>query len=227
MLFVLLPTFDARTLPIVLRIYLAAGFSLPVYEVVYQGYMDAGISASVVWSWVYFRELIVGFFLFLPSALAFHGIYLGAGLISTGSGSSAVQSQASISGGGSSGSELLVSLAITFMFFTSGCFEVVLSRLYSSYSIFPLFEAPLDYESLIEIVGFSISGFFEVGFSVATPFLIVYLMVDTAFGFASRITPSLQSFFMAMSVKLFLTSILMMVVFAPLMEFARGLFHHL
>ena len=96
----------------------------------------------------------------------------------------------------------LLVLVIIAVYFASGCFDLTLRAIYDSYGIWPV-------RRLLPMVSREAGGLllslldtvFSTGLVLVAPIVVCLLLVDLLFALIARAAPSLQPFYLSMTVK--------------------------
>jgi type III secretion protein T len=160
------------------------------------------------------KEVVVGLIVGLVLAVPLYAAQLAGDMLDLQRGSSSASlsdpqgsTQANLTG-------TLLVLVIIAVYFASGCFDLTLRAIYDSYGIWPV-------RRLLPMVSREAGGLllslldtvFSTGLVLVAPIMVCLLLVDLLFALIARAAPSLQPFYLSMTVKN-LVFALMLVLYA-------------
>ena len=210
---VLSPVLGGEAVPTEVKIGLGLVLSMVLYP-----FVEARITilptSAIPFIAVLLKELFIGVCLAFIVNLVFEAARLAGALIDTLAGTSMaqlvvpqLQSQASI------WSSLEFQFAAV-LFLTLHGHHLIIEALADSLQAIPLDRFPAfsgGAWAFFETVIRAWAGLFEVGLALSAPALLVVLLTDLAFGIINKIAPQVQVFFMAMSLKPLLATLIILV----------------
>lgn len=100
--------------------------------------------------------------------------------------------------------------------FETNMHHLLLTGLVESYKMFPLGQLP-DSGSMAELISKAVSSAFSIGVKLATPFMVLTLLIYVGMGVLSRLMPQIQVFLMAIPIQILLSFSLLMIVLSTLL----------
>ena len=92
---------------------------------------------------------------------------------------------------------------------------ILITGLVESYQMFPVGEVP-DTGSMAEVMSKAVNAAFTIGVKLATPFIVLTLLIYVAMGVLARLMPQVQVFLLALPIQILLSMILLMLVASTL-----------
>lgn len=113
------------------------------------------------------------------------------------------------------------------LLFVTDMHHLLFRGIVESYALFPVGAVP-DAGSMADLIARAISASFEVGVKVASPLLVLTLLIYAGMGVLSRLMPQIQVFMIALPLQLLLSILLMMIVLSAgmmywLTQFENGM----
>ncbi len=99
---------------------------------------------------------------------------------------------------------------VVFLFATQ-LHHLLFTGIVESYELFPVGAVP-DSGSMADLMARAISASFAVGVKIASPFLVMTLLLYAGMGVLSRLMPQIQVFMIALPLQIFLSIVLLMIV---------------
>ncbi|MBK6897111.1 MAG: flagellar biosynthetic protein FliR [Alphaproteobacteria bacterium] len=109
----------------------------------------------------------------------------------------------------------LLSVTGVLILFKTDLHHLLLMGLVESYQMFPVGEVP-DTGSMAEVMTKAVTSAFAVGVKLATPFIVLTLLIYVAMGVLSRLMPQVQVFLLALPIQIVLSLILLMLAASTL-----------
>lgn len=193
-----------------IRLYMAVGLSFVLFPLLLP-YMPSPVPAVHYLTMLIGMEVLVG--LFIGSiARIFMGAMDTAGMIiSTQAGLSNAQvfnpslsSQGSIMGA-------FLSVTGVVVLFSVNLHHLLIMAVVESYEFFPLGELP-SAGSMAEMISKTVTASFMVGVKLASPFIVMTLIMYVAMGVLSRLMPQVQVFMIALPLQIWMSLILLTLV---------------
>lgn len=97
------------------------------------------------------------------------------------------------------------------LLFVTDMHHLLFRGIVESYDLFPIGAVP-DAGSMADLLARTISASFEVGVKVASPLLVLTLLIYAGMGVLSRLMPQIQVFMIALPLQLLLSIMLVMIV---------------
>jgi type III secretion protein T len=149
-----------------------------------------------------FKEVLLGLLLAIPAAVLFWAITSAGELIDLQRGATSASVFNPFFGAVTSPTANLLMRFSATIFFVTGGFLAFLSAVLTSFEIYPINQLLPAFN---ETAGLSIARlmgeYFAMSVLYASPFLIVFLLIDVGLGLMNRFVPQLNIFFFSMPVK--------------------------
>lgn len=100
--------------------------------------------------------------------------------------------------------------------FATNMHHMLIWGVVESYQKFPVGEL-LDAGSMAELISRAVSASFEIGIKVASPFIVLTLLIYVGMGVLSRLMPQIQVFMVALPLQILLSIVLLSVVLPALL----------
>lgn len=195
------PVFDRLGVTGLIRNSIAVVLAIPLIPMIaaHLGNEQLGLGLIVA---LMLKEVIVGLIIGLVLAVPLYAAEAAGDILDQQRGSSQATlsdpvgtSQTAITG-------TLLVLVIIALYFASGCFDLTLRAIYDSYGIWPV-------RRLLPVLSREASGLLlslldaimKTGLLLVGPIVICLLLVDLLFALIARAAPSLQPFYLSMTVK--------------------------
>lgn len=111
------------------------------------------------------------------------------------------------------------------LLFVTDMHHLLFRGIVESYDLFPIGAVP-DAGSMADLLARTISASFEVGVKVASPLLVLTLLIYAGMGVLSRLMPQIQVFMIALPLQLLLSIMLVMIVLSAGMMYWLGQFEN-
>ncbi|MFA7457174.1 MAG: flagellar biosynthetic protein FliR, partial [Micavibrio sp.] len=108
-------------------------------------------------------------------------------------------------------------MAVTLLFVTN-LHHLLIHGLVESYELFPIGGVP-DSGSMAELAARAVSASFLTGFQMATPFIVISLLLYIGMGVLSRLMPQVQVFILALPIQIMLSLVTLAIVLPAMMLF--------
>ncbi|MCB1682478.1 MAG: flagellar biosynthetic protein FliR [Rhodospirillales bacterium] len=109
----------------------------------------------------------------------------------------------------------LLSVTGVLILFETNLHHLLITGLVESYQMFPVGEVP-DTGSMAEVMSKAVNAAFTIGVKLATPFIVLTLLIYVAMGVLARLMPQVQVFLLALPIQILLSMILLMLVASTL-----------
>lgn len=217
----IMPGFGDFFTPMQIRLMFALALSFSLTSVFYQNFPampDSTIALVIVIAFEFIIGALIGVMArILMSALDTAGMIIG---INTGLSNAQIFNPGAQTQGSLVGTFFYI-LGVVLIFATN-LHHVLIYAVYESYEMIPPFTVP-EFASIADLIARAVSSSFLVGFKLATPFIIIGLMLYTAMGIMGRLMPQVQVFILALPVQLLVGFItLSFVISATMIYWIRG-----
>ncbi len=214
---IIMPGIGDSFVPGNIRLYVALGFSLALTPVLQQmvpspmpGF-GTMVSLLVV-------EFITGLFIGTIARILMMALDTAGMLISMTSGISNAQVfNPSLAVQGSIFGAFFSVMGVTLLFVTN-LHHLLLYGLVESYELFPI-GGILDTGSMAELMARAVSASFMTAFQIATPFIVISLLLYIGMGVLSRLMPQIQVFMIAIPLQILLALITLAITLSASMLF--------
>ncbi len=159
-----------------------------------------------------FRETVLGVALGLLARIFFLGLASAGSIIALQSGLGSATMFDPAAGAQNPVVGRLLSLAGVVALFFAGLHHGAIAAIAQSYKLFPP-DAPLATNDLVQAGIGAVAGSFAIAVRLAGPFLLFGLVFNVGLGFISRLTPSIQVFFIAQPLSILLAFALLAATF--------------
>ena len=218
--FAVCPALTESMIPGVARRAAVLGFSCIAIPLVHAG-MPPGEPNMWMFALVAFKEALIGFLIGFFAAVPFWIAENVGNFIDNQRGATMGEVYSPLSGAQVSTTGIFFTQIVSTLFFVGGAVFVFLGALYTSYSIWPVFQAdaagaPLPAfatDAPAQILG-SLDGMLRTTVVIVAPVIIVMFLATLGLGLVNRTAPQLNVFFLSMPVKSAL-GIAMLVVYLP------------
>jgi type III secretion protein T len=214
--FTIIPILSRQVLPGMLRTGVAASLALLIYPLV-AATAPATELTLVSGAGVALKEVFIGLVIGYGAAILFWAIESVGFFIDNQRGSSMASSIDPLTGSQTSPLGILLTQAITAIFFVGGGFLVFLGALYDSYRLWPVFSffPALNWDAIPYFLSL-LDRLMALAVLLAAPIIIAMFMAEFGLGLISRFAPQLNVFFLAMPVKSAI-GIFLLVLYASLL----------
>lgn len=214
---IIMPGIGDSFVPGNIRLYVALGFSLaltPVLQQMVPSPMPAfGTMISLI-----VVEFITGLFIGTIARILMMALDTAGMLISMASGISNAQVfNPSLAVQGSIFGAFFSVMGVTLLFVTN-LHHLLLYGLVESYELFPIGGIP-DTGSMAELMARAVSASFMTAFQIATPFIVISLLLYIGMGVLSRLMPQIQVFMIAIPLQILLALITLAITLSASMLF--------
>jgi flagellar biosynthesis protein FliR len=112
----------------------------------------------------------------------------------------------------------MLSVTGMLVLFATNMHHVLIIGIVESYKTFPLGKMP-DVGSMAELISYSVSASFTIGIKLATPFIVMTMLIYVGMGVLSRLMPQVQVFMLALPLQILLSIIMLMIVFSAIFTY--------
>ena len=161
------------------------------------------------------KEVVIGFLIGFFAAVPFWIAENVGNFIDNQRGATMGEVYSPLSGSQESTTGLFFSQIVSTVFFVSGAVFLLLGALYTSFSIWPVFNASLSFTASmpVQILG-AVDGMLKSTVVISAPIIILMFLATIGLGFVNRTAPQLNVFFLSMPIKSAL-GVAMLVIYLP------------
>ena len=212
--FAICPALTDSMIPGVARRAAVLGFACLVIPVVHGG-MPPGEPNLLMFSFLAFKEALIGFLLGFFAAVPFWIAENVGNFIDNQRGATMGEVYSPLSGAQVSTTGIFFTQIVSTLFFVGGAVLIFLGALYSSYMIWPVFSEGISFapNAPLQILG-SLDDMLKTTVVISAPVIIVMFLATIGLGLVNRTAPQLNVFFLSMPVKSAL-GIAMLAVYLP------------
>lgn len=199
--FAMLPIVQASVLPGNIRTAFAISLTLVVFPVLGTDIDVLGLGITTLISLVA-KEVAIGILIGFGASTIFYALESAGFFIDNQRGSSMASSVDPLTGSQTSPLGIFLTQVVTVYVFSTGGFLLLLSAVYQSYLIMPVFEfyPSFDIEDARAFLRI-LDRIVMLGIVIAAPAMIAMFLSEFGLGLVSRFAPQLNVFFLAMPVK--------------------------
>ena len=219
---VVFPVFDRLGVTGFIRNSIAVVISIPLIPMIAAHLEGEQFSLGLITALI-LKEVIVGLIVGVVLAVPLYAAEAAGDILDLQRGSS----QATLSDAmGSTQTTLtgtLLVLIIIALYFASGCFDLTLRAIYDSYGIWPVrrFLPLFNREAGDALLGL-LDTIVRTGLVLVGPIVVCLLLVDLLFALIARAAPSLQPFYLSMTVKNLVFSLVLVLYGAFLIGYMKN-----
>ncbi len=214
---IIMPGIGDSFVPGNIRLYVALGFSLALTPVLQQ-MVPSPMPAFGTMIALLTVEFITGLFIGTIARILMMALDTAGMLISMASGISNAQVfNPSLAVQGSIFGAFFSVMGVTLLFVTN-LHHLLLYGLVESYQLFPIGGVP-DTGSMAELMARAVSASFMTAFQIATPFIVISLLLYIGMGVLSRLMPQIQVFMLAMPLQILLALVTLAITLSASMLF--------
>lgn len=203
--------------PTQVRLYIALGLSLVLSPLVVD-YLPNPVPETAMLFILIGMEFIIGLFFGTIARIFMTALDTAGMLISMQSGlgnanlfNPAFSSQGSLIGA-------FLSISGVIILFAANMHHLLFYGLVGTYEMFPVGSVP-DAGSMAEMISKSVSMAFAIGFQLASPFIVIAMMIYVGMGILSRLMPQVQVFMIAMPLQIWISLLTLSIVVSAAMLF--------
>lgn len=161
-------------------------------------------------------EAVTGIFMGTVARVLISALDTAGMVVSLQSGLSNAQIFNPVAGSQGSVTGALLAVSGTVLLFASDMHHMLITSLLKSYALFPAGVVPSS-GGMAEVMSRTVSSAFGLGVQLAFPFVVIGLVVYTAFGLVGRLLPQIQIFFLALPVQIVISMVTLVLVFSTIM----------
>jgi flagellar biosynthetic protein FliR len=196
--------------PANIRLYIALGLSVCLTPII-MPYLPNPVPATPVLITLLAMEFIIGLFIGTIARIFMTALDTAGMIISMQSGLSNAQlfNPAFSSQGSLIGAFLSVTGVV--ILFASNMHHLLFYGIVGSYELFPIGDIP-DSGSMAEMVAGAIAGSFKIGVQLASPFIVIGLLLYVCMGVLTRLMPQIQVFMLTMPLQILIALVTLAMV---------------
>jgi type III secretion protein T len=219
---VVFPVFDRLGVTGFVRNSIALVISIPIIPMIVAHLDGEQLSLGLIAA-LLLKEVIVGLIVGVVLAVPLYAAEVAGDVLDLQRGSSSASlsdplgsTQANITG-------TLLALVIIALYFASGCFDLTLRAIYDSYGIWPVRRIlPLLSREAGGLLLSLLDTIVSTGLMLVGPIVVCLLLVDLLFALIARAAPSLQPFYLSMTVKNLVFSLVLVLYGAFLIGYMKN-----
>lgn len=219
---IVFPVFDRLGVTGFVRNSIAVVISIPIIPMIVAHLGDEQLGLGLIAA-LLLKEVVVGLVVGVVLAVPLYAAEAAGDILDLQRGSSSASLSDPLGSSQSAITGTLLALIVIALYFASGCFDLTLRAIYDSYGIWPvrrflpLFsrEAGGLFLSLLDTI-------VSTGLMLVGPVVVCMLLVDLLFGFIARAAPSLQPFYLAMTVKNLVFSLVLVLYSAFMVGYMKN-----
>jgi type III secretion protein T len=216
-IFLVLPVFTSELIPALVRN--AIFISIALITIIIQPTIDHHTVATSDWVVLYAKEAVIGI-----SIGVLFGIYLWAfetagQIIDNQIGTASAQLQDPLTGNQTTLIGLFLGRLANYVFVTAGGLLLLINIILESYFIWPIEKKlPEISGSGMEVLSGEFYYYLELTLLVASPMLVVVLVIDSMMGLINRYAQQFNVFFLSMSIKMLAAILMLFITITALMD---------
>ncbi|MCG7917986.1 MAG: type III secretion system export apparatus subunit SctT [Candidatus Thiodiazotropha taylori] len=216
-IFIILPLFTSELVPALVRN--AIFLSMAIMVVVIQPSLELAELHTAAWLILFIKEAVVG----LTIGVLF-GVYLWAfetagQIIDNQIGTSIAQVQDPLTGSQTTLIGSFLARLANYIFVTAGGLLLLNGVLFESYLIWPIETGLPDLKSAgVSVLGSEFYYYFKLTLLIASPMLVVILMIDSIMGLVNRYAQQFNVFFLSMSLKMLAAIVVLFITITSLIQ---------
>jgi type III secretion protein T len=218
---IVFPVFDRLGVTGFLRNTIAVVLAIPLIPMIAAHLGDEQLGLGLIAA-LLLKEVVVGLVVGLVLAVPLYAAEAAGDILDQTRGSS----QATLSDAAGTQTSLtgtLLVLIIIALYFASGCFDLTLRGIYDSYGIWPVRRLlPLFSREAGGLLLSLLDAMITTGLMLVGPIVVALLLVDLLFALVARAAPSLQPFYLSMTVKNFVFALMLVLYSAFLIGYMKN-----
>ena len=219
---VVFPVFDRLGVTGFVRNSIAVVISIPLIPMIAAHLEGEQLNLGLIVALI-LKEVVVGLIVGLVLAVPLYAAEAAGDILDLQRGSSSATLSDPLGSSQSAITGTLLALVVIALYFASGCFDLTLRAIYDSYGIWPVrrFLPLLSREAgglLLSLLDTIVS----TGLMLVGPVVVCLLLVDLLFALIARAAPSLQPFYLSMTVKNLVFSLVLVLYGAFLIGYMKN-----
>lgn len=213
----IMPGIGDSFVPQNIRLYIALGISLVLMPLV-SPYLPNPIPSTIGFMVLIVCEFIIGIFIGTIARIFMTALDTAGMIISmqSGLGNAQVFNPSMATQGSLVGA--LLSITGVVLLFVTNMHHLLIYGLIGSYEVFPVGVVP-DSGDMADMISKAIAGSFLVGIQIASPFIVLSMMLYIGMGVLSRLMPQVQVFMLSLPLQITLSLVTLVMMFSAGMLF--------
>ena len=208
--FTIMPGIGDSFTPATIRLYIALGLSFILAPIVYK-YLPPDIHVGPQFLIMVIMEFIVGLFIgtlarIMMAALDTAGMAIS---VMSGLGNAQLFNPAAATQGSLVGA--ILSVAGVLLVFVTDLHHLLIMGVINSYELFKIGTVP-DTHDMAETITTFITRSFAIGIEIATPFMVIGMIIYIGMGVLARLMPQIQVFMLALPLQIMLAFVTLSIV---------------
>jgi type III secretion protein T len=216
------PVFDRLGVTGIVRNAIALVLSIPLIPMIVDHLGSEQLSLGLIAA-LLLKEATVGLVVGLVLSVPLYAAEVAGDIVDMQRGSSSGSLSDPLGATQSQISGTLLVLVIIALYFASGCFDLTLRAVYDSYGIWPVRRfLPLFSREAGDLLLSLLDSMIATGLMLVGPIVVCLLLVDLLFALIARAAPSLQPFYLSMTVKNLVFSLVLVLYAAFLVGYMKN-----
>jgi type III secretion protein T len=219
---VVFPVFDRLGVTGFVRNSIALVISIPLIPMIAAHLGSEQLSLGLVAA-LLLKEVVVGLVVGVVLAVPLYAAEVAGDILDLQRGSSSASLSDPLGSTQSNLTGTLLALIVIALYFASGCFDLTLRAIYDSYGIWPVRQIlPLFSREAGGLLLSLLDTVVSTGLMLVGPVVVCLLLVDLLFALIARAAPSLQPFYLSMTVKNLVFSLVLVLYGAFLVGYMKN-----
>ena len=219
---VVFPVFDRLGVTGFIRNSIALVISIPIIPMIVAHLDGEQLSLGLIAA-LLLKEVIVGLIVGVVLAVPLYAAEVAGDVLDLQRGSSSASLSDPLGSTQSNITGTLLALIVIALYFASGCFDLTLRAIYDSYGIWPVRRIlPLLSREAGGLLLSLLDTVVSTGVMLVGPIVVCLLLVDLLFALIARAAPSLQPFYLSMTVKNLVFSLVLVLYGAFLVGYMKN-----
>ncbi|WKA30068.1 type III secretion system export apparatus subunit SctT [Bradyrhizobium roseum] len=219
---IVFPVFDRLGVTGFVRNSIAVVISIPLIPMIAAHLENEKLSLGLVVALI-LKEVVVGLIVGLVLAVPLYAAEAAGDILDLQRGSSSATLSDPLGSSQSAITGTLLALIVIALYFASGCFDLTLRAIYDSYGIWPVRRIlPLFSREAGGLLLSLLDTMVSTGLMLVGPVVVCLLLVDLLFALIARAAPSLQPFYLSMTVKNLVFSLVLVLYGAFLVGYMKN-----
>ena len=219
---VVFPVFDRLGVTGFIRNSIALVISIPIIPMIVAHLDGEQLSLGLIAA-LLLKEVIVGLIVGVVLAVPLYAAEVAGDVLDLQRGSSSASLSDPLGSTQSNITGTLLALIVIALYFASGCFDLTLRAIYDSYGIWPVRGfLPLFSREAGGLLLSLLDTIVSTGLMLVGPIVVCLLLVDLLFALIARAAPSLQPFYLSMTVKNLVFSLVLVLYGAFLVGYMKN-----
>jgi len=219
---VVFPVFDRLGVTGFIRNSIALVISIPIIPMIVAHLDGEQLSLGLIAA-LLLKEVVVGLIVGVVLAVPLYAAEVAGDVLDLQRGSSSASLSDPLGSTQSNITGTLLALIVIALYFASGCFDLTLRAIYDSYGIWPVRRIlPLLSREAGGLLLSLLDTVVSTGVMLVGPIVVCLLLVDLLFALIARAAPSLQPFYLSMTVKNLVFSLVLVLYGAFLVGYMKN-----